>query len=275
MSPTPCKKLVWLVAFMFAFAPALLAQGTTGSISGKVTDETGAVVPGVTVEVKNVDNGSTRSLVTDDSGTYRATALDVGNYEVRAELAGFQVSIRSGIELTLGRNAIVDLALKVDSEAQDQEDVSSARLVLGNDKTGPGGDAFVPIIFSSATTESVGTIIVEIRFAEKDLVFQEIKYADSETAVSATAEKDPNEPEKIILRVSIESKAGALASGIVGNLIFKVSDSVTFGEKILLPQTAQALSAGPSPKPVKLGTVDGQIDASAVPGVFSCFFYMH
>ena len=165
---------------------------------------------------------------------------------------------------------------EIESQAQEQEEVSLARVVVGNDKTGPGGDAFVPIVFSSATAESVGTVIVEIRFPEKDLVFREIKSADSEkTNVSAAAENDPKEPGKTLLRVQVESKAGALASGVLGNLIFKVSDSVTFGEKIPLPQVAQGLSGGPSPKPVNLATVDGQIDVSAVPGVFSCFFYMH
>ena len=171
---------------------------------------------------------------------------------------------------------VVFLFCQTPIAAQEQEGIVSARIVVGNDKTGPGGDAFVPITFSSSTTESVGSVIVEIRFPENDLVFREIKNADSEKVdLSASAEKDPNEPGKTLLRVKVESKAGPLESGSVGILIFKVSDSVTFGEKIPLPQAAQALSDGPAPKPVKLATVNGQIDLSLVPGTFSCFFYMH
>ncbi|MBI2821459.1 MAG: carboxypeptidase regulatory-like domain-containing protein, partial [Acidobacteria bacterium] len=109
------KSLLQLLAAACCFGIAtqvVLAQ-TTGTISGTVKDETGAVLPGVTVTVKNVDTGVPRTLVTDDEGRYRALNLALGRYEVEAELAGFQVAVRSGITLTLGREAEVDFALKV------------------------------------------------------------------------------------------------------------------------------------------------------------------
>ncbi|MBI2822618.1 MAG: TonB-dependent receptor [Acidobacteria bacterium] len=92
---------------------ALLAQVTTASISGTVKDDTGAVLPGVTVTARNLDTGKTRVLITDDAGRYRAPELDLGSYELQAELSGFQTTVRSGITLTLGREAIVDMVLKV------------------------------------------------------------------------------------------------------------------------------------------------------------------
>ncbi|MBI4455852.1 MAG: carboxypeptidase regulatory-like domain-containing protein [Acidobacteria bacterium] len=51
--------------------------------------------------MSQVDTGLSRTLVSDDAGVYRATQLEVGNYEVKAELAGFQTSIRRGIQRAL------------------------------------------------------------------------------------------------------------------------------------------------------------------------------
>ena len=69
---------------------ALAQTAATGNIEGTVVDSTGGVLPGVTVVVKNVDTNETRELVSDEGGRYRATALQPGNYEVKATLAGFQ-----------------------------------------------------------------------------------------------------------------------------------------------------------------------------------------
>ncbi len=102
------------IAVLFlAFSPAAVAQVITGSITGTVSDETGAVLPGVEVTVQNQDTGVSRTTISDDQGAYRAISLSLGPYEVRAELAGFQTIIRSGITLTVGREAVVDLTLRV------------------------------------------------------------------------------------------------------------------------------------------------------------------
>src|SRR5437588_7196906 len=69
-------------------APAA-AQATTGTISGVVTDESKAVLPGVTVLVKNVETGVTRTLVSDENGRFRALSLPPGIYSAEAELQGF------------------------------------------------------------------------------------------------------------------------------------------------------------------------------------------
>ena len=166
----------------------------------------------------------------------------------------------------------------VRGETQEQQDIKSARVVVGQDNPGPNGDAFIPIIFSPASGESVGTLLLEIKFPEKDLVFQKIRATDMTAEaliLSANAEKDPQAPGTMLLRVRIESKTGALESGILGHLIFSVPGTVTFGAKIPLPQTAQALSAGPNPTPIALASVDGLVDVSGVAKLFSCFFYMH
>src|SRR6266566_892824 len=63
-----------LLAFL-AVPSALCAQATTGTIYGTVVDQSRSILPGVTIEVKNVENGATRTLVTDSNGHYRALSL--------------------------------------------------------------------------------------------------------------------------------------------------------------------------------------------------------
>ncbi|MDA2934226.1 TonB-dependent receptor [Acidobacteria bacterium AH-259-D05] len=119
------------------------AQVTTGTISGTVSDETGGVLPGVEVTVTNTDTGGVRAVVTDDAGRYSAPNLTLGNYEVSAGLTGFQTGVRSGIKLTVGREAIIDISLRigeiservvVEGEAPLVEATSSTVVGLVDDK---------------------------------------------------------------------------------------------------------------------------------------------
>ena len=95
-----------------------LAQTATGSISGVVEDESGAVIPGVNVTVTNVDTGISRSLLTDASGRYHAPTLIPDHYEVQAQREGFETGIRKGIQVTVGSNLEINMALKVGQVAQ-------------------------------------------------------------------------------------------------------------------------------------------------------------
>ena len=102
-----------IAVLVLVFSPVAVAQTITGNIIGTVSDETGAVLPGVEISVRNQDTGISRSVVSNDEGSYRAQSLAVGPYEVRAELAGFQTVIRTGIGLTVGQQAVVHLELRV------------------------------------------------------------------------------------------------------------------------------------------------------------------
>src|SRR5713226_8490025 len=89
------------------------AQATTGTISGTVTDESKAVLPGVTVVVRNTETGAARTLVTDERGGFRALNLPPGIYAVTAELQGFTAAKRENLTLEIGRDVNADLSLKV------------------------------------------------------------------------------------------------------------------------------------------------------------------
>src|SRR5437870_6626367 len=89
------------------------AQVSTATIAGVAQDASGAVIPGGSITAKNVETGVTRTVTTDEGGRYTIPELTLGDYEVEAQLPGFQTEVRSGITLTVGRSAVVNFALKV------------------------------------------------------------------------------------------------------------------------------------------------------------------
>ncbi len=100
------------LAFLLLLQPSASAQ-VSASISGTVTDASGAPIYGATVSAKSVDTGALRESVTDGTGRYRLPALPVGLYELTVTKRGFGQMVRSGIHLAVGQEAIVDFALQV------------------------------------------------------------------------------------------------------------------------------------------------------------------
>ena len=98
---------------LFLAASVAVAQVGTASISGSVTDSTGAVIAGATVSVRNVQTGVELTFHTDSSGRYSAPSLMIGQYEVQAQTEGFQTAIRKDITLTVGRDLALDFQLVV------------------------------------------------------------------------------------------------------------------------------------------------------------------
>ena len=82
---------------LFAAPSAVFGQASsgTGSISGLVTDASGAVVPGADVAVRNVDTNVARNLKSNDAGVYEAVSLQPGNYEVKITKTGFATLTRT------------------------------------------------------------------------------------------------------------------------------------------------------------------------------------
>src|SRR5208282_6408236 len=107
-------RLLWVVGLSFLCLGSLPA-GTqvSASLSGRVTDQTGAVVSGASVTAENLDTGMTRSTLTDQAGRYELIALPIGQYDIRARKAGFAERVRTGISLVVGQDATVDLSLPV------------------------------------------------------------------------------------------------------------------------------------------------------------------
>jgi hypothetical protein len=102
--------LVVLISGAFSTTTSLAQDDA--AIHGALSDATGSAIAGGTVKIKNLETGSLRTLITDDSGRFEAPALAVGAYEVSAEKAGFQPA-RAKVNLVLGQRATVDLQLAV------------------------------------------------------------------------------------------------------------------------------------------------------------------
>jgi len=105
------------------------AQVVGGSISGIVTDSTGSRISGAVVVVHNVETGTERKLTTDSEGRYSAPSLTVGTYEVMVKRDGFTPERRSGVSLTVGQSAQVDLTLKVGAVSEQVNVVDSPATV--------------------------------------------------------------------------------------------------------------------------------------------------
>src|SRR3954471_8358768 len=118
--------MMLLVATLHGVAAA---QETTGTITGVASDQSGAVLPGVTVTVRNLNNGLTRTVVTNESGTYVATLLPIGSYELAFELAGFQTVTLRGIDLHVNDRLRLDAHMSLGGVAETVEVTSGQSLV--------------------------------------------------------------------------------------------------------------------------------------------------
>lgn len=110
------RLLTWLTAAVMFIIPATAAAqvGQTATLTGTVTDSSGAAIPGATVTVSGPSLiGGSRSMVTEADGSYRFPALPPGTYTVTYELQGFTTSTRENVRLLLGQTISADQTLSV------------------------------------------------------------------------------------------------------------------------------------------------------------------
>src|ERR1051325_8011592 len=134
------------------FATASLAQeGINASLSGTVSDTSGALIPGVEVTAKNTATGVASTTITNETGTYRFPSLQPGTYEAAATLSGFQTQT---VRLTLGtsQNIRQNFTLQVGNVAQAVEVTAAADALL------------------TAATASVGTVLPASQVVDLPLV---------------------------------------------------------------------------------------------------------
>jgi hypothetical protein len=151
MKKLQCVGLTILCVTLLALlcgASAAWAQDVTATITGTVTDPSGAAVVGANVTAKFVERGVTYTAVTNEAGLYRVSQLPVGNYELRVEKEGFQTSVFAAFTLVLNQAARIDVALKVGQVSQTIE-VTSAAPVLKTESTQ------VDTIINAATNDNL------------------------------------------------------------------------------------------------------------------------
>lgn len=118
-----------LFAFLLLVPVAVAAQTGTASITGLVTDESGGMLPGVTVTATNQATGVTHLAVTNEAGNYTITPVTVGAYVIKAELPGFRTATTATIPLEARQVARLDFRMSVGALAETVEVVGSAPIL--------------------------------------------------------------------------------------------------------------------------------------------------
>jgi hypothetical protein len=110
---------VVLVPGLWLWLPATAhAQVAGATLSGTITDQTGAVIPQASISVKKIDTGIIRTSVTSAAGFYSVPNLLPGTYEVRTSAQGFSTEVKTGVTLTVGEQQVLDFKLQVGQTSQ-------------------------------------------------------------------------------------------------------------------------------------------------------------
>ena len=107
-----------LVALGTVLSCQMYGQVSGGTISGVASDPSGAVIANAQISIKNVSTGVVRVATSDAAGFYMAPNLLPGTYEVTASAAGFSTEVRSGVQLTVGAQQVLNLKLAVGQVSQ-------------------------------------------------------------------------------------------------------------------------------------------------------------
>ena len=150
-------------------AVSLLGSGSASAqdldnvtISGRVSDPNGAIIPGATVEATLVLTGATRTTVTDDEGRYRIIQLEPGLYTLRASFAGFAPLEKKDFDFIAGKNAQIDFALALQGVSAD-----TVVIALGDI---PEVDTTRTVVGGTVSTHEVESLPVNSR-SPLDLIF--------------------------------------------------------------------------------------------------------
>lgn len=111
--------VVLAIAIVIALTPCASAQSAgTGALTGTVTDPSGAVIPNVTVNVTNAENGQTRTTTTGADGAYRFSLLPPANYRVKFTATGFRVEEVPSVTVSVTETPVLNRSLEVGTQAE-------------------------------------------------------------------------------------------------------------------------------------------------------------
>src|SRR5262245_9947315 len=125
----PASRLLCASLLCLLVPIASFPQGSTAQISGVITDQSGAVLPGVEVSVTQTETGLVRNALTNETGLYVLSNLPIGPYRLEASLAGFRSNVRTGIVLQVGSNPVFNISLQVGQVAETVEVQANTVLV--------------------------------------------------------------------------------------------------------------------------------------------------
>ncbi len=125
------KRQIWIsmLAGLFSAVTCTVWAQSTAQINGKVTDPSGAVLPGVEVTATQTDTGLARKVVSNETGSFTLTNLPAGAYRLEASLPGFRTYAQTGIVLQVGGNPVINIVLEVGALTETVEVQADAALV--------------------------------------------------------------------------------------------------------------------------------------------------
>ncbi len=131
--------MVFLAVFLLAVTNRSFGQDTNASLSGTVTDPSGAAIPGAKLTLTNEATGFQTSFVSDETGNYSFRNLTPGKYDVSISANGFKTQAQKGIELSVNQNARVDVHLPVGETGETVTVIGDASLINYENGTLEGG----------------------------------------------------------------------------------------------------------------------------------------
>ena len=161
------------ISYAAAFAVlalALAAQSTTQTIEGVVTDSTGAVVAGAKVTITNLATGVSTSVNTNTSGNYTFTLVPVGNYDVKAEMAGFKLGEARNIRVETAAQVRQDFQLQVGAVTETVE-VEATAALLNTETANVGGaienKRIVELPLNGRNVVSLAVLVPGVQFGDR------------------------------------------------------------------------------------------------------------
>jgi outer membrane receptor protein involved in Fe transport len=107
------RRVLCVVVGILLPAMSAFGQGGVAEVNGSITDQTGSLLPGVTITLTQESTGLQRTVVTNESGRFVIAAVTPGQYAIRAELSGFQTQTRTGVAVLVGQAVTFNMSLPV------------------------------------------------------------------------------------------------------------------------------------------------------------------
>jgi hypothetical protein len=177
------SKFALLLTLTALFDACAFAQASGGALHGRVTDETGGALPGVTVTATNSATGFSRSTVTAADGAYSLPALPAGNYAVLADLAGFSSVTTKNVDVNVATDRALNVTLK---QAAVKEQITVT--------------AEAPLV---ATSPSVGTVVSQQELQNLPLNGRQFANLGSlAPGTSLSVNADPTKPGQLTIALN-------------------------------------------------------------------------
>jgi len=185
----------------------------TGGISGTARDQSGAVLPGVTITVTHADTGATRTVVSNESGAYSLPNLPLGPYRFEATLQGFNTFTQTGIVLQVNSNPVVNPVLGVGALSEQVQVTGTSALV-------------------DTRTMGVATVVESQRILELPLAARQVTQLITLSGVAVVTAASPGYGMNTGLRISV---AGSNDFGVTYTLDGAPNSNVHDGTGLHLP----------------------------------------